>query len=255
MHSREKLGKQMAEVDTDHVISEVDDRGYCILPNVISPGEADRARAALELILQKEITEEERQNCHQRVGAIAIKHPVFLDLMCHPLIVDIWKRYLGEDVVCSTWTSNTIYPGHDKIGWHADYPYWSITSPWPTGNLAGQTVWLLDDFTEENGGTGVVPYSHKKGHLPEEPRNLWRDDGEILTGERGSVIVGHGAWWHTARPNCSARPRSCLLGMYMRPCVITQEDMRAQLDKLQTPSDLAKQLLCGNIYQPRIIGK
>jgi len=31
--------------------------------------------------------------------------------------------------------------------------------------------------------------------------------------------------------------------------------MRAQLDKLQTPSDLEKQLLCGNIYQPRIIGK
>ena len=65
---------------------------------------------------------------------------------------------------------------------------------------------------------------------------------------------GHGAWWHTARPNRSDKPRSCLLGMYCRPCVITQEDMQAQLDLLDNPDETVTQLMCGNIYKPRIIG-
>ena len=241
-------------IDIDRIIAEIDDQGYSVLSGVISTHKADEARSALEPILAGEITPDERAARHQRVGAIAVKHPVFLELMCHPLILAVWKRYLGEDVVCSTWTSNTIYPGFDKIGWHADYPYWSITPPWPRGNLAGQSVWLLDDFTETNGGTGVLPYSHLKRKPPSDPKDVWREEGEIITGKRGTVVLGHGAWWHTARPNRSDKPRSCLLGMYCRPCVITQEDMRAQLDLLDNPDETVTQLMCGNIYKPRIIG-
>ena len=42
--------------------------------------------------------------------------------------------------------------------------------------------------------------------------------------------------------------------MYCRPCVITQEDMQAQLDLLDNPDETVTQLMCGNIYKPRIIG-
>ena len=240
--------------DIGSILREVDERGFCLIPDVIPAEEADRARAALEPILAAELTDDEREIGHQRVGSIAVKHPVFLELMCHPLIVDIWKQYLGEDVICSTWTSNTIYPGFDRIGWHADYPYWSISPPWPEGRLAGQTVWLLDDFTVENGGTGAVPYSHLKQHPPPDPKDAWRHDAEIVTANKGSVVAAHGAWWHTARPNTSDKARSCLLGMYCRPCCITQEDMPAQLAQLEAPSELTTQLMGGNIYKPRIIG-
>ena len=243
----------MTTSSVDDIIGIMDERGFVVVPDVISADHADRANEALKRLLAEEMTPEERTAGTQRVGRIAVKDPVFLDLMCHPLVVD-WKRYLGDDVVCSTWTANTLYPGHGRIGWHADYPYWSITPPWPGGNLAGQTVWLLDDFSEENGATGAVPYSHRKGRHPGEPRDEWKPDGEILTGSRGSVVFAHGAWWHTARPNQTDQSRSCLLGMYMRPCVITQEDMQGQLDELDNPSELVKQLMCGNIYRPKNIG-
>ena len=242
-------------VDIDAVISEIEDRGYCLLPDVISPEEADEARAALEGLLEAEIDDDARQRKHQRVGGIAHKDPVFLELMCHPLIVALWKRYLGDDIMCSSWTANTIYPGHDAIGWHADYPFWSVKPPWPPGRFAGQTMWLLDDFTEENGATGAMPFSHRKGHPPDAPTDRWRPDGEILTGRRGSVAVAHGAWWHTSRPNRSSRPRSCLLGMYLMPWFIPQEDMRSQLARIEDPSDLVTQLLCGNQHAPRVIGE
>tara|TARA_Y100000588_G_scaffold379619_1_gene462113 strand:+ start:442 stop:1209 length:768 start_codon:yes stop_codon:yes gene_type:complete len=238
----------------NEIISEFDERGFVVVPNVIDPSLADRASVALAGLLASEITPEERESGHQRVGQIAVKDPIFLELMCHPLVVDVWKTYLGEDVICSTWTANTLYPGHGRIGWHSDYPYWSISPPWPEGNFAGQTVWLLDDFTEENGATGAVPFSHRKGHPPDDPRDVWNPDGEILTGQRGSVVFAHGAWWHTSRPNRTEQPRSCLLGMYMLPCFIPQEDMRAQLDEIDAPSELAQQLMGANVYQPKNIG-
>jgi ectoine hydroxylase-related dioxygenase (phytanoyl-CoA dioxygenase family) len=240
--------------DVDAIIQQIDERGYCTVANVISSEKTAEARAALHALLEDEKTEATRQTCTQRVGRIAVKDPIFLELMCHPLVLDVWKKYLGNDIICSSWSANTMYPGQQDIGWHADYPYWSLQPPWPTGNFAGQTLWMLDDFTEENGATGGIPFSHRKSHPPDEPHSTWREDGEILTGARGSVVFAHGAWWHTARPNTTQQPRSCLLGMYLMPWFIPQEDMRGQLEELENPSEQVQQLMCGKQHQPRDVG-
>ena len=68
---------------------------------------------------------------------------------------------------------------------------------------------------------------------------------------RGSVLVMHGANWHTARPNRSDAPRSALLGMYTRPIYLTQEDMPAQLADLDNPSELVRQLMGAQPPPPR----
>jgi ectoine hydroxylase-related dioxygenase (phytanoyl-CoA dioxygenase family) len=240
--------------DVEAIIRQIDERGYCKVADVISRQEADAACAALHILLESEKTDAAIQSCTQRVGRIALKDPIFLKLMCHPLVLDVWREFLGGDFVCSSWSANTVYPGHQNIGWHADYPYWSLQPPWPAGNFAGQTVWMLDDFTEENGATGGIPFSHRKGHPPNEPRGTWREDGEILTGARGGVIFAHGAWWHTARPNTTRQSRSCLLGMYQMPWLIPQEDMRGQLEELETPSERVQRLMCGKQHRPRDVG-
>ena len=233
----------------------MDERGYCIIPSVITPEKADEARSVLERLLAEEATDATRQARTQRVGRIAVKHPIFLELMAHPLIVAIWKQYLDEEVICSTWTANTTYPGYDTFRWHPDFPYQRLNQPWPTDNISGQTMWLLNDFSAENGGTGILPYSHRKGHRPPpEMASGWHPDGEILTGIRGSVMVMHGANWHTARPNTSSEVRSVLLGMYTRPIFVTQEDMRAQLAELNSPSELVQQLMGANQWQPGLVG-
>ena len=241
--------------DIDSIIAEVDDRGFCVVPNVISIEKADTARSALDALLADEITDQARQARTQRVGQIAVKHPIFLELMCDPFVLAVWQRMLGDDIMCSSWSANTVYPGHEQIGWHSDYPYWSLKPPWPAGNLAGQTVWMLDDYTVENGATAAIPYSHKKGYPPDSATSgEWSEEGEIFTGIRGSVVFAHGAWWHTARPNKSDQKRSCLLGMYLMPWFIPQENMRAQLAQIEEPSELVEQLLCGKQHNPSTVG-
>ena len=248
-------GRSSCAPDVARIVAELDDRGYCVIPSVISTAEADRARAVLERLLADEATDGTRRARNQRVARIAVKHPIFLELMAHPLIVEIWRTYLDPDVICSTWTANTTYPGYDRIGWHPDFPYQWLNQPWPSDRISGQTLWMLDDFTAENGGTGLVPYSHRKGHRPPpEIASRWHPDAEILTGVRGSVLVMHGANWHTARPNRSAAARSALLGMYTRPIYLTQEDMPAQLADLDNPSELVRQLMGANRHRPGVVG-
>ena len=242
--------------DIKSIIAEIDERGFCIIPSVITQQKADAARIVLERLLDEEATDVTRAAKTQCVGGIAYKHPIFVELMAHPLIVALWKAYLkDEDIICCTWSANTAYPGFDKYGWHPDYPYWWINQPWPLDQVCGQTIWLLDDFTEENGGTGILPHTHRKGHPPApEMTNQAQADAEILTGVRGSVMVFHGATWHSARPNRTNKARSALLGMYMRPFFVTQEDMGAQLAKLDNPSEIVQQLMGAKRHQPSIIG-
>lgn len=239
--------------DIDAIIGQIDERGYTVIPDLISAEEADEARGVLEELLRAEQMPAHLENKSQRVARIAVKHQVFRDLMCHPTIVTLWQKWLGADMVCSTWTGNTIYPGHSGIHWHADFPYWAMQQPWPAGNLTGQTIWMLDDFTDENGGTGVVPYSHLKLERPDAEYE-WRDDAEIATGRRGSVVVLHGAIWHTSRPNNSEASRSALLGMYIRPALTQMENMRGQLAEIEQPSELLSQLMGANAYQSKDIG-
>ena len=245
-----------AKPDFDAIMTDLDERGYCVIPSVISEREADEARIILERVLKAEATAQSLAAKTQRVGRIAVAHPIFLELMAHPTIVALWRGYLGEDMVCSTWSGNSIYPGGDAINWHSDYPYWSIQPPYPPGRLAGQTIWFLNDLTEENGATTALPQSHLMGKPPPpERKTQWIEGGEILTGKRGSVAVMHGACWHTARPNETDQIRSVLLGMYMRPWFIPQEDMRGQLAELENPSALVRQLMCANQREPRNVGE
>jgi len=242
--------------DVSSIVAQINERGYCFVPSVISTDEADAARVELERLLADEATDEIRAAKTQRVGGIAYKHRIFAELLAHPLIVSIWQSYLDDDdVICSTWSANTAYPGYDKYGWHPDYPYWWINQPWPLKKVCGQTIWLLDDFTEENGGTGFMPGSHLKGHSPPNGWNeAWPAEAQILTGIRGSALLFHGAMWHTARPNRSGRARSALLGMYTRPFFLTQEDLLAQLDKVENPSEMMRQLMGAKRHHPSIIG-
>jgi ectoine hydroxylase-related dioxygenase (phytanoyl-CoA dioxygenase family) len=236
------------EPDVDAVIAEISERGFCVVPSVISTEKTEKLNACLEVIRTLEDGQEIRKLGHQRVLHIAAKNAMFLEPLLHPFVLKVWRKYLGEDMICSTWSANTLYPHSNHMYWHADHPYWTITTPYPTFPLCGQTIWMLDDFTAENGATAGIPGSHRRPYLPDLGHG-WSDEAEVLTGTRGSVIMADGAWWHTSTANRTDRPRSALLATYIRSFCVPQEDMRSQLACLKDPSDEIKQLFGSNQYQ------
>jgi ectoine hydroxylase-related dioxygenase (phytanoyl-CoA dioxygenase family) len=78
-------------------------------------------------------------------------------------------------------------------------------------------LWLLDDFTPDNGATQVVPGSHRlaKGSpRPMQQPESRHPDQKLVLAEAGSVLVFNGHLWHGGTRNESARPRRALQGQF-----------------------------------------
>lgn len=222
--------------------------GFHIIEDVISLEEAEEARETIWQLVDADIANGFDHSYGdgriRRVWAIVSKSPIFRSLIQHPTVVSVWKRMLGEDVIASTFTANIVGVGAPAGGWHIDYPYWAMQSPFPSGSLTGQTVWMLDEFTAENGATACIAGSHKTLRRPEvgEAEGM---EMSIAIAPKGSILFTNGAIWHQCLPNITDAPRVGLLGMYNRSVIYPQEDMPRQLtdDQLAGESDVLKQLL------------
>lgn len=92
------------------------------------------------------------------------------------------------------------------------------------------SMWVVDEFTADNGATRVVPGSHRSGKLPAEVMAdplAPHPDEIVLTAPAGSVIVFNAHLWHSGTLNRSPKPRG---GMTLS---FTRRDQRQQLDQAE----------------------
>ena len=65
-------------------------------------------------------------------------------------------------------------------------------------------MWMLTDFTEDNGPTRVVPRSHRSGKHPQDvmeaPEEAHPDEIKLI-GAAGTVVVFNSHLWHGATLN------------------------------------------------------
>lgn len=132
-------------------------------------------------------------------------HPRLLAAVRH--ILGVHLKYIGSNFHCAM-------PGYGHQGIHADF-IWGVEKHPEVVNA----IWLIDDFTEENGPTRVVPGSHRSCR---HPRSEVDDldapvEGEVkLTASAGSCIVYNAHLWHSGTQNCSKRLRRAQHAFFSR---------------------------------------
>ena len=106
------------------------------------------------------------------------------------------------------------------------------------------TVWLLDDFTEANGGTRIVPGSHRSG-LAGPPEGIEVKHLHQLVAPAGSVLVFNGQCWHGGGANRTGEKRHALFGHYRKDALMFQVDPHDgfSADWLEQLSPRQRQLL------------
>ena len=119
-------------------------------------------------------------------------------------------------------SDDSALPGQGLQALHMD---WSPTTAAQREQLrAGyyyvcNSIWLLDDFTAENGATRVVPGSHHSGIIPkdkmEDPTRPHPDE-VVLLAPAGTVVVFNGHTWHGGTLNRSAAPRRGMHSAFIR---------------------------------------
>ncbi|MDE2964551.1 MAG: phytanoyl-CoA dioxygenase family protein, partial [Acidobacteriota bacterium] len=148
--------------------AQLDQRGYCLLPGVLPPGELDDLRRSVARDVRA------HTDIPMPVGHV----PGFLRVnqalapfLAHPRVLGLARSLLGSHVRISMLTGSVNGPGIPRGAFHADWPYNQksaacIPAPYPDLLMHLVTFWMLTDFTEENGATIVVPGSHRKPNHP-----------------------------------------------------------------------------------------
>jgi ectoine hydroxylase-related dioxygenase (phytanoyl-CoA dioxygenase family) len=148
-------------------------QGFAILPDVLGGHEIDALRKGLQPYLDlpfrgRNDFEGERT---QRVYSLVGRGEVFERSAEAPIVLDCLDALLSPGYLLTASQAICIGPGESPQPIHFDDTFYTLPRPRPAVSVS--TIWALDDFTAENGGTEVIPGSH-----------LWSDDevaGTYLT--------------------------------------------------------------------------
>ncbi|WP_134703867.1 phytanoyl-CoA dioxygenase family protein [Ammoniphilus sp. YIM 78166] len=206
----------------------LDEQGYVIFENLVDEETVAHLRQKV-LELQKRETEVNGSR-NPRIWNLLNKGSEFGELIQHPDVLSAMRYLLGEEAVLSSWSANIIH-SEDPIGFlHVDVPLMEFPEPLPDMALTANSVWLLDDFTEENGATHVLPGSHRSLKKP-KPGEEQRPDLVKLVAPKGSVIIFNGSLWHGSGKNQTGLERVGLLGYFCRPYIRPMEDWQRIVEK------------------------
>lgn len=190
-------------------------KGYIVLPGLLTSAEVSIAK---EAILQLTSKERQRgklavQGYKERLYGLIYKGDIFSRLVEKKLVIEIIETILGEDIILGGFSAHILYPQAQRMGVHVDYPYWAMSSPFPQYPvLETQVIWMIDDFTLDNGSPLFAEGTQKLSTKPDVEK--FELTARKITGKAGTVIISHGLCWHDTSENQSDQPRISLLGNY-----------------------------------------
>jgi ectoine hydroxylase-related dioxygenase (phytanoyl-CoA dioxygenase family) len=181
----------------------------------------------------------------RRIYALFAKTRGFDDLAIHPLLLGVLDRVLGPHQLSGP-VGIDIGPGESAQGLHRDDIVYPLA--WPHPQVVLNTMWALDDFTEENGATLIVPGSHRTGP---DARPL-DGDAVVATMPAGSVMFYVGTVWHGGGANRSAERRLGVILEYVAAWLRAQENhvTAVPVEVARTLDPRLQELLGYNIYPP-----
>jgi ectoine hydroxylase-related dioxygenase (phytanoyl-CoA dioxygenase family) len=213
----------------DEVRARLDEFGVAIVPDMLDAAgvAAVRRRLVDQLAGERAAGVGPRRGHSDGTGPVQYafglvsKGQVFRDLIVHPRALAYARHVLGPDLTIFSYSGNAIGPGAPGGGAHTDQIYMPASTPWP---VVCNVIYMLDDFTEDNGATLVVPGSHRRSRR-ELNAESFAADAVPVTGRAGSALVMESRVWHSIGVNRTTDVvRHAILAAYGKPFLRPQEN-------------------------------
>ena len=226
----------------------LDQDGFLPLPNILSAQQiAQMIKRTDELIALE--GQDAGKEVHQEAGATRLsdlvnKDPIFEICFTHPRVLAAINHVLGGDLKLSSLNYRAALPRSGLQGLHAD---WGGAVA-PGDYYVCNSIWLLDDFTESNGATRIIPGSQRSGKVP---RDVMADPSQphpdeiLLTAPAGTVVIFNSHTWHGGTLNTTDRPRRAMHSYFTRREQTQQLDQKTYMrpDTYQRLSPAARFIL------------
>lgn len=239
-----------AKVGVDEVVAALDRDGYAIIEGFLSPEETRAKRDELTRILESTPTgrNDFEGFSTRRIYALFAKTRAFDEPATHPLVLGVLDRVLSNYQLSAP-VGIEIGPGETAQNLHRDDGIYPIRPP--HDELVLNTMWALDDFTEANGATHVVPGSHR--WVDQRPDAGTPTVRAVMPA--GSVMFFVGSVFHGGGANTTDRPRLGVILEYVVGWLRQQENHVIAVPK-QTMRTLPRRLqeLLGYNIAPPFIG-
>ena len=188
----------------------LDEKGYMLVPGVLPKATCDRMRARLDELASIEGASAGKdfhtENGTVRLGSLMGKDPMFDICFLHPLVLaSIARIAAGREFGLSSLTSRTALPGQGHQHLHVDFAF-------PSEKMAANALWLIDDFTADNGPTRLVPGSNRPRRplqvdQPDWNASMTHPDEIKVIAPAGTLVVIDAFTWHGGTTNQTTIPR------------------------------------------------
>ena len=196
---------------------QLDELGYLVLPDLVPPPLLAKLRERAEALWTAEGDHSGSEFLPEpgtrRLANLVDKGEIFSRLIVMPEILECMEHVLGPDYKLSSFNARSTNPHNDDAQpWHADAG--AVADQ--RGNWVCNSIWMLDDFTPENGATRMIPRSHTWRRLPDPGLKDSLPGEELVMGRAGTVVVMNTHMWHGGTANRTDRCRRALHGFYTR---------------------------------------
>ncbi len=224
--------------DLDQLRADLETFGYCLVANALSEAQLEVFRARVDEQARAErrlklagfsSASTDGIPTNQFLIALANKGCCFADAIEFSersvargeLLDQLTTEMLGRDFICNSAAAAIAGPNGTPQALHCGQSM--IPKPWPPWPYECFVGFLLDDFSEENGGTLVIPRSHRIltecGNDPVPPLPPTAN----ATGPAGTALIMDGRLVHGTGANFSDALRRLIILTFHKPFIRQQE--------------------------------
>lgn len=205
---------------TDSQRQQLDERGYVILKDFMSGALLSALREKIEQLFDAEGesagSEFKQEAGCRRLANLANKGQIFRDTIVEPILLELVRHVLGPEIKLSSLNARSVNPHFGSSQpLHCDMS----AIPDERGYWVCNSVWVLDDFTEDNGALRAIPGSHRYHKSPQEVLDdptQPHPDQVVLTAPAGSLIVMNAHLWHGGLANQTSCARTAMHVFFAR---------------------------------------
>jgi len=202
--------------ERDHLDSD----GYLVLEDFVQPDDLaalrDRIHRLFDELGERAGHEFKQEPQTDRLANLIDYDEVFQRAVGLPKLLSAVAQVLGPEFKLSSLNARSARPHSD---WTQPLHCDTGALPDARGNSVCNIIWMLDDFTADNGATRFVPGTHRSHRLPQEALadpSAPHPDERLLIGRRGTVVVMNAHLWHGGTANRTDGPRLAMHSFYCR---------------------------------------